>query len=140
MLMRQVQPELPIVALANGQQFLQDWPVRRLTMAGRIDIDDFGGDLVAGGRTGRPRQLRRGLHLRVPGRLEFRAPALHPLPSGDDVAQTQTEALGNPGQSAEGAPGGRTSLAASWPSMSSDPDVTGLGMPSRPSRPLAGGW
>lgn len=46
MRMRQVQPELPIVALTNGQQFLQAGKPGASPWLGGIDIDDFGGDLV----------------------------------------------------------------------------------------------
>ncbi len=46
MLMRQVQPELPILALTNGQQFLQAGQPGASPWLGGIDIDDFGGDLV----------------------------------------------------------------------------------------------
>lgn len=47
MRMRQVAPELPIVALTNGQQFLQVGMEGASPWLGGIDIDDFGGDLVA---------------------------------------------------------------------------------------------
>ena len=47
MRMREVQPELPIVALTNGQQFLQAGQPGASPWLGGIDIDDFGGDLVA---------------------------------------------------------------------------------------------
>ncbi len=47
MRMREVQPELPIVALTNGQQFLQAGMPGASPWLGGIDIDDFGGDLVA---------------------------------------------------------------------------------------------
>jgi len=47
MRMRQVQPDLPIVALTNGQQFLQAGQPGASPWLGGIDIDDFGGDLVA---------------------------------------------------------------------------------------------
>jgi glycerophosphoryl diester phosphodiesterase len=46
MRMRQVEPRLPIVALTNGQQFLQVGVPGRSPWLGGIDIDDFGGDLV----------------------------------------------------------------------------------------------
>ena len=47
MRMREVAPELPIVALTNGQQFLQAGAPGASPWLGGIDIDDFGGDLVA---------------------------------------------------------------------------------------------
>jgi len=47
MRMREVAPELPIVALTNGQQFLQAGQPGASPWLGGIDIDDFGGDLVA---------------------------------------------------------------------------------------------
>lgn len=47
MRMRAVQPELPIVALTNGQQFLQAGLPGASPWLGGIDIDDFGGDLAA---------------------------------------------------------------------------------------------
>ena len=47
MRMREVQSELPIVALTNGQQFLQAGLPGASPWLGGIDIDDFGGDLVA---------------------------------------------------------------------------------------------
>jgi glycerophosphoryl diester phosphodiesterase len=47
MRMREVEPRLPIVALTNGQQFLQAGMPGRSPWLGGIDIDDFGGDLVA---------------------------------------------------------------------------------------------
>ena len=47
MLMREVSPKLPIVALTNGQQFLQAGRAGASPWLGGIDIDDFGGDLVA---------------------------------------------------------------------------------------------
>ncbi|PIB09188.1 glycerophosphodiester phosphodiesterase [Streptomyces sp. HG99] len=47
MRMREVAPELPIVALTNGQQFLQVGQPGASPWLGGIDIDDFGGDLVA---------------------------------------------------------------------------------------------
>jgi glycerophosphoryl diester phosphodiesterase len=46
MRMRQVEPRLPIVALTNGQQFLQAGMPGRSPWLGGLDIDDFGGDLV----------------------------------------------------------------------------------------------
>jgi glycerophosphoryl diester phosphodiesterase len=46
MRLRQVEPRLPIVALTNGQQFLQVGQPGRSPWLGGIDIDDFGGDLV----------------------------------------------------------------------------------------------
>ncbi|GAA2944970.1 glycerophosphodiester phosphodiesterase family protein [Streptomyces enissocaesilis] len=47
MRMRQVEPRLPIVALTNGQQFLQAGMEGRSPWLGGLDIDDFDGDLVA---------------------------------------------------------------------------------------------
>ena len=47
MLMREVEPGLPIVALTNGQQFLRAGLPGASPWLGGIDIDDFGGDLVA---------------------------------------------------------------------------------------------
>ena len=47
MRMRAVAPELPIVALTSGQQFLQVGQPGASPWLGGIDIDDFGGDLVA---------------------------------------------------------------------------------------------
>jgi glycerophosphoryl diester phosphodiesterase len=47
MRMRQVEPRLPLVALTNGQQFLQAGQPGASPWLGGIDIDDFGGDLVA---------------------------------------------------------------------------------------------
>ena len=47
MRMRQVEPRLPIVALTNGQQFLQAGQPGASPWLGGIDIDDFGGSLVA---------------------------------------------------------------------------------------------
>ena len=47
MRMREVEPRLPIVALTNGQQFLQAGQPGASPWLGGIDIDDFGGDLVA---------------------------------------------------------------------------------------------
>jgi len=46
MRMRQVEPALPIVALTNGQQFLQAGQPGASPWLGGIDIDDFGGSLV----------------------------------------------------------------------------------------------
>jgi glycerophosphoryl diester phosphodiesterase len=51
MRMRQVEPRLPIVALTNGQQFLQAGMPGRSPWLGGLDIDDFGGDLVAAARS-----------------------------------------------------------------------------------------
>jgi glycerophosphoryl diester phosphodiesterase len=45
MRMRQVEPRLPIVALTNGQQFLQAGQPRALPWVGGIDIDNFPGSL-----------------------------------------------------------------------------------------------
>ncbi|WP_308016349.1 glycerophosphodiester phosphodiesterase family protein [Cellulosimicrobium marinum] len=47
MRVREVMPELPIVALTNGQQFLQVGMPGASPWLGGIDIDDFDGDLVA---------------------------------------------------------------------------------------------
>ncbi|MBY6037298.1 glycerophosphodiester phosphodiesterase [Fictibacillus nanhaiensis] len=47
MRMREVEPRLPIVALTNGPQFLQPNQPGASPWLGGIDIDDFGGDLVA---------------------------------------------------------------------------------------------
>ncbi len=46
MLARKLDPGLPIVALTNGQQFLQAGKPGASPWLGGIDIDDFGGDLV----------------------------------------------------------------------------------------------
>ena len=46
MLVRKTEPRLPIVALTNGQQFLQTGVAGASPWLGGIDIDDFGGDLV----------------------------------------------------------------------------------------------
>lgn len=46
MRMREVEPRLPIVALTNGQQFLQAGQPGASPWLGGIDIDDFGGSLV----------------------------------------------------------------------------------------------
>lgn len=47
MMMREVEPSLPIVALTNGAQFLQPGQPGASPWLGGIDIDDFNGDLVA---------------------------------------------------------------------------------------------
>ena len=47
MAVRDAEPRLPIVALTNGQQFLQAGQAGASPWLGGIDIDDFGGDLVA---------------------------------------------------------------------------------------------
>ena len=47
MRMRELRPELPIVALTNGQPFLQAGQPGASPWLGGIDIDDFGGDLIA---------------------------------------------------------------------------------------------
>ena len=73
MRMRQVEPELPIVALTNGQQFLQTGRPGASPWLGGIDIDDFGGDLVAAAAS-------------------FRADAISPV-QGDP----QGGAIGDPG-------------------------------------------
>ncbi len=51
MLVRKLEPALPIVALTNGQQFLQAGKPGASPWLGGIDIDDFGGDLVAAARS-----------------------------------------------------------------------------------------
>ncbi|HEV7827150.1 MAG TPA: glycerophosphodiester phosphodiesterase [Mycobacteriales bacterium] len=51
MRMRQVEPRLPLVALTNGQPFLQAGQPGASPWLGGIDIDDFGGDLVAAARS-----------------------------------------------------------------------------------------
>jgi glycerophosphoryl diester phosphodiesterase len=51
MRMREVEPRLPIVALTNGQQFLQAGVPGKSPWLGGIDIDDFGGDLVAAAKS-----------------------------------------------------------------------------------------
>ena len=43
MLVRQLEPSLPIVALTNGQQFLQMGVEGKSTWLGGLDIDDFAG-------------------------------------------------------------------------------------------------
>ena len=45
MLMREVEPRLPVVALTNGQQFLQAGLPGASPWLGGIDIDDFPGSL-----------------------------------------------------------------------------------------------
>jgi glycerophosphoryl diester phosphodiesterase len=47
MRMRQVEPRLPIVALTNGQQFLEAGQPGRSPWLGGLDIDDYDGSLVA---------------------------------------------------------------------------------------------
>lgn len=47
MRMHEVEPRLPLVALTNGPQFLQPGQPGASPWLGGIDIDDFGGDLVA---------------------------------------------------------------------------------------------
>ncbi|MER5491744.1 glycerophosphodiester phosphodiesterase [Streptomyces sp. NPDC002454] len=51
MRMRKVEPKLPVVALTNGQQFLQVGMEGKSPWLGGIDIDDFGGDLVAAAKS-----------------------------------------------------------------------------------------
>ena len=51
MRMRQVEPRLPIIALTNGQQFLQAGQPGSSPWLGGLDIDDFGGSLVAAARS-----------------------------------------------------------------------------------------
>lgn len=46
MLVRKLNPNLPIVALTNGQQFLQAGQEGKSPWLGGIDIDDFQGDLI----------------------------------------------------------------------------------------------
>ncbi|MEH7307288.1 glycerophosphodiester phosphodiesterase [Neobacillus drentensis] len=47
MRMHEVEPRLPLVALTNGPQFLQPGQPGASPWLGGIDIDDFGGDMVA---------------------------------------------------------------------------------------------
>ncbi|MFY4775196.1 glycerophosphodiester phosphodiesterase family protein [Metabacillus sp. RGM 3146] len=47
MRMHEVEPQLPLVALTNGPQFLQPGQPGASPWLGGIDIDDFGGDPVA---------------------------------------------------------------------------------------------
>lgn len=47
MRMKEVEPRLPLIALTNGPQFLQPGQPGASPWLGGIDIDDFGGDLVA---------------------------------------------------------------------------------------------
>ncbi|WP_445398080.1 glycerophosphodiester phosphodiesterase [Streptomyces sp. LE64] len=51
MRMREVEPKLPVVALTNGQQFLQVGVEGKSPWLGGLDIDDFGGDLVAAAKS-----------------------------------------------------------------------------------------
>ncbi|MEH6943842.1 glycerophosphodiester phosphodiesterase [Bacillus sp. JJ722] len=51
MRMKEVEPRLPIVALTNGPQFLQPGQPGASPWLGGIDIDDFGGDLVAAAKS-----------------------------------------------------------------------------------------
>lgn len=51
MLVRKLEPSLPIVALTNGQQFLQAGKEGASPWLGGLDIDDFQGDLVAAARS-----------------------------------------------------------------------------------------
>jgi glycerophosphoryl diester phosphodiesterase len=51
MRMREVEPRLPIVALTNGQQFLQVGQPGASPWLGGIDIDDFDGSLVDAARS-----------------------------------------------------------------------------------------
>ncbi|KEY58860.1 glycerophosphodiester phosphodiesterase [Serratia sp. DD3] len=51
MKVREIEPKLPIVALTNGQQFLQAGMPGPSPWLGGIDIDDFNGDLVAGAKS-----------------------------------------------------------------------------------------
>jgi glycerophosphoryl diester phosphodiesterase len=51
MRMRQVEPRLPIIALTNGQPFLQVGQPGASPWLGGIDIDDFDGSLVAAARS-----------------------------------------------------------------------------------------
>lgn len=47
MKVREMDPTLPIVALTNGEQFLQTGVEGKSPWLGGIDIDDFNGDLIA---------------------------------------------------------------------------------------------
>ncbi|SFD75665.1 glycerophosphodiester phosphodiesterase [Streptomyces aidingensis] len=51
MRMREVEPRLPIIALTNGQPFLQVGQPGASPWLGGIDIDDFGGSLVAAAKS-----------------------------------------------------------------------------------------
>lgn len=51
MLVRQLNPKLPIIALTNGQQFLQAGQEGKSPWLGGLDIDDFNGDLVAAAKS-----------------------------------------------------------------------------------------
>ena len=51
MRMKEVEPSLPIVALTNGPQFLQPGQPGASPSLGGVDIDDFGGDLVAAAKS-----------------------------------------------------------------------------------------
>lgn len=51
MQVREIEPKLPIVALTNGQQFLQAGMPGASPWLGGIDIDDFNGDLVAAAKS-----------------------------------------------------------------------------------------
>ncbi|WP_052849039.1 glycerophosphodiester phosphodiesterase [Streptomyces avicenniae] len=51
MRMREVEPRLPVVALTNGQQFLQVGQPGASPWLGGIDIDDFDGSLVDAARS-----------------------------------------------------------------------------------------
>jgi glycerophosphoryl diester phosphodiesterase len=51
MRMKEVEPRLPVVALTNGPQFLQPGQPGASPWLGGIDIDDFGGDLVAAAKS-----------------------------------------------------------------------------------------
>ncbi|WP_232821733.1 glycerophosphodiester phosphodiesterase family protein [Desertihabitans aurantiacus] len=50
-LMNAIAPELPLVALTNGQQFLQAGQPGRSRWLGGRDVDDFGGDWIAAAAT-----------------------------------------------------------------------------------------
>lgn len=51
MLVRKLNPKLPIIALTNGQQFLQEGQEGKSPWLGGLDIDDFNGDLVAAAKS-----------------------------------------------------------------------------------------
>ena len=82
MRMREVEPALPLVALTNGQQFLQAGLPGASPWLGGIDIDDFGGDLVAAVRSFGADALspvhgdQQGGGVLTPGYRPFTTPAL----------------------------------------------------------------
>ena len=47
MVVKELNPKLPIIALTNGQQFLQVGQPGKSPWLGGLDIDDFNGDLIA---------------------------------------------------------------------------------------------